>query len=48
MCFSSWFEPFSIGTMIYNLMKLPHLFPNFVFDIEYRKRSSALWAKNSA
>jgi hypothetical protein len=33
---SSWFERLSIGAMIYNLMKLPRLFPNFDFDIEYR------------
>ena len=44
---SSWFERLSIGTMIYNLMKLPHLFPNFDFHIEYCRRSSALRSKSS-
>jgi amino acid transporter len=44
---SSWFERFSIGTMIYNLMKLPHLFPNFDFDIEYCGRSSTFCDKSS-
>lgn len=44
---SSWFERLSIGTMIYNLMKLPRLFPNFDFDIEYCRRSSTFRGKNS-
>ena len=43
---SSWFERLSIGTMIYNLMKLPRLFPNFDFDIEYCRRSSTFRGKN--
>jgi amino acid transporter len=44
---SSWFERLSIGTMIYNLMKLPRLFPNFDFDIEYCRRSSTFRGKSS-
>lgn len=44
---SSWFERLSIGTMIYNLMKLPRLFPNFDFDIEYCRRSSTFQGKSS-
>ncbi|MDP1989920.1 MAG: amino acid permease [Syntrophales bacterium] len=44
---SSWFERLSIGTMIYNLMKLPRLFPDFDFDIEYCRRSSTFRGKSS-
>ena len=44
---SSWFERLSIGAMIYNLMKLPRLFPNFDFDIEYCRRSSTFRGKSS-
>jgi hypothetical protein len=44
---SSWFERLSIGTMIYNLMKLPRLFPNFDFDIEYSRSSSTFRGKSS-
>lgn len=44
---SSWFERLSIGAMIYNLMKLPRLFPNFDFDIEYCRRSQTFRDKSS-
>ena len=39
---SSWLDRMSIGVMVFNLMKLPRLFPNFEFDIRYFKRSSFL------
>jgi hypothetical protein len=42
---SSWIERLSIGVMIYNLMKLPRLFPNFNFDIGYSGRSSTFRAR---
>ena len=32
---SSWLDRLSIGVMVYNLMKLPSLFPQFTFDIHY-------------
>jgi Amino acid permease len=35
---SSWLERMSIGVMVFNLMRLPRLFPNFEFDMTYRKR----------
>jgi len=37
---SSWFERMSIGVMVFNLMRLPRLFPNFEFDIHYFKREA--------
>ncbi|OGP55142.1 MAG: hypothetical protein A2Y65_11085 [Deltaproteobacteria bacterium RBG_13_52_11] len=36
---SSWLDRFSVGVMVYNLMKMPHLFPNLDFDIHYSKGS---------
>ncbi|HMK65118.1 MAG TPA: amino acid permease [Thermodesulfobacteriota bacterium] len=39
---SSWLERLSIGVMVFNLMRLPRLFPHFDFDIHYfRKPTSA-------
>ncbi|MBI5586191.1 MAG: amino acid permease [Deltaproteobacteria bacterium] len=35
---SSWLDRFSIGVMVFNLMKLPRLFPHFAFDIQYNRR----------
>ena len=35
---SSWLERLSIGVMVFNLMRLPRLFPDFEFDIHYFKR----------
>jgi amino acid transporter len=32
---SSWLDRMSIGVMIYNMLKLPRLYPKFKFDIEY-------------
>jgi amino acid transporter len=37
---SSWFERMSIGVMVFNLKRLPRLFPNFEFDIHYFKREA--------
>jgi hypothetical protein len=36
---SSWLDRISVGVMVYNLMKMPRLFPNFDFDIHYGRRS---------
>jgi hypothetical protein len=36
---SSWLDRISVGVMVYNLMKMPRLFPNFYFDIHYSKGS---------
>jgi hypothetical protein len=33
---SSWWDRMSIGVMVFNLMKLPTLFPKFNFDIGYK------------
>ncbi len=35
---SSWLDRFSIGVMVFNLMRLPRVFPQFEFDIHYTKR----------
>ena len=32
---SSWLDRMSIGVMVFNLMKLPSIFPKFNFDIQY-------------
>jgi amino acid transporter len=32
---SSWLDRISIGVMVFNLMRLPRLFPHFKFDITY-------------
>jgi hypothetical protein len=37
---SSWLDRMSTGVMVYNLMKLPRLFPAFDFDIHYDRGSS--------
>jgi amino acid transporter len=34
---SSWLDRLAIGVMVFNLMRLPRLFPNFAFYIAYRK-----------
>ena len=36
---SSWWDRMSIGVMVFNLMKLPTLFPAFNFDIGYKPAS---------
>ncbi|MDP3181841.1 MAG: hypothetical protein Q8M54_03365, partial [Desulfobaccales bacterium] len=35
---SSWLDRFSIGVMVFNLMRLPRIFPQFEFDLKYTKR----------
>jgi hypothetical protein len=39
---SSWWDRLSIGVMVFNLMRLPRLFPAFVFEIGYEPRSLAI------
>ena len=36
---SSWFDRMSIGVMVYSIMKLPKMFPEYDFVIEYSRRS---------
>jgi hypothetical protein len=38
---SSWLDRLAIGVMVFNLMRLPRLFPRFEFDIKYTRRSMA-------
>jgi amino acid transporter len=35
---SSWSDRLAIGVMVFNLMRLPRIFPNFKFDIRYAPR----------
>jgi amino acid transporter len=35
---SSWMDRLAIGVMVYNMMRLPRLFPDFEFDLHYSKR----------
>jgi hypothetical protein len=35
---SSWWDRMAIGVMIFNLMRLPRMFPQFDFDIKYFRR----------
>lgn len=35
---SSWLDRFAIGVMVFNMMRLPRLFPHFEFVMLYRKR----------
>jgi hypothetical protein len=35
---SSWLDRLSIGVMVFNLMRLPRRFPQFAFDITYRRK----------
>lgn len=37
---SSWLDRMSTGVMVYNLLLLPRLFPDFDFDIQYSKSFS--------
>jgi len=37
---SSWLDRIAIGVMVYSLMKLPLMFPDFDFDIQYSKSFS--------
>ncbi len=36
---SSWWDRMAVGVMVFNLMRLPRLFPSFEFDIRYRRPS---------
>jgi amino acid transporter len=38
---SSWLDRISVGVMVFNLMRLPRLFPQFEFDIRYFRRHQA-------
>ena len=38
---SSWIDRLSIGVMVFSIMKLPKLFPEFTFVIEYLGRKNA-------
>jgi len=42
---SSWLDRISTGVMVYNLMKLPRLFPKFDFDIHYVKGTAVMRGK---
>jgi amino acid transporter len=35
---SSWMDRFAIGVMVFNLMRLPRIFPQFEFDMKYTRR----------
>jgi amino acid transporter len=37
---SSWMDRFAIGVMVFNLMRLPRVFPDFEFDMHYSKRAA--------
>jgi amino acid transporter len=39
---SSWIDRFSIGVMVYSIMRLPKLFPEFDFVIEYFGKSTVV------
>jgi hypothetical protein len=44
---SSWLERMSIGVMVFNLMRLPRLFPDFEFDMTYPKSASSVKGKDT-
>jgi amino acid transporter len=41
---SSWWDRLAVGVMVFNLMRLPRLFPLFEFDIKYFRRPKELAA----
>jgi amino acid transporter len=41
---SSWWDRLAMGVMVFNLMRLPRLFPQFEFDIRYFRRPKELAA----
>jgi amino acid transporter len=45
---SSWLDRMAIGVWVFNLMRLPRLFPNFEFIIRYSKRPLLQWAASRA
>ncbi len=38
---SSWWDRIAVGVMVFNLMRLPRMFPQFEFDIRYFRRRQA-------
>jgi hypothetical protein len=32
---SSWLDRIAVGVMVFNMMKLPKMFSNFIFNINY-------------
>ncbi len=38
---SSWMDRFAIGVMVFNMMRLPRMFPDFEFNMHYSKRPEA-------
>ena len=38
---SSWWDRLAVGVMVFNLMRLPRMFPQFEFDIRYFRRTPA-------
>jgi hypothetical protein len=38
---SSWWDRMAVGVMVFNLMRLPRMFPQFEFDIRYFRRAPA-------
>jgi amino acid transporter len=45
---SSWWDRMAVGVMVFNLMRLPRMFPNFEFDIRYKKPAPKTAAASSA
>ncbi len=39
---SSWLDRLAVGVMVFNLMRLPRMFPQFEFDIQYFRRPKAI------
>ena len=35
---SSWLDRLAVGVMVFNLMRLPRMFPQFDFDMHYFRR----------
>ena len=35
---SSWLDRLAVGVMVFNLMRLPRMFPQFEFDMHYFRR----------
>ncbi|MEW6185667.1 MAG: APC family permease [Thermodesulfobacteriota bacterium] len=45
---SSWWDRLSMGVMVFNLMRLPRLFPAFNFQIGYDRKSMKIQEQNNA
>jgi hypothetical protein len=39
---SSWLDRLAIGVMVFNLIRLPRLFPQFNFEIRYNRQSEEI------